>query len=313
MEALHVYFGPDRLAARPELRKIGPGDCFAALREGFADFLAAPTHLVFLALTYAFAGVVLGGVASLADALHLVFPIVAGVALVGPFFALGLYELSRRRELGLSYARSDALVVARSPALPAILALGLILIALFAAWIASAQALYVALYGPQPPTSAGAFLNDVLTTGRGRELILFGGAIGFVFAVVALCLSVISFPLLLDRDVGLVVAIEASLRLAAENPVAVALWGFLVAALLFIGAVPLFIGLSVVFPVLGHASWRFYRRAVIRDPAREHPALWPSSPLGPTPKFHATPHSVLFPWPEGSGDESGQAQKNDPA
>jgi uncharacterized membrane protein len=302
MQALHVYYGPDGLAARPELRSISPADGIAALREGFDDFLAAPTHLAFLALTYIFAGAVLGAVASLTDALELVFPIVAGVAIVGPFLALGLYELSRRRELGLGYSRSDAFVVARSPALPAILVLGLILCALFAAWIGSAEALYVWLYGHNPPVSASAFLHDVLTTGRGRELIILGVAVGFVFAVCTLCLCVISFQLLLDRDVGLVVAIGASLQLAWRNPVAVAFWGFLIAALLLLGALPLFVGLAIVFPVLGHASWHFYRRAVKRDPAQEHPALWPSQWLGRSPKFRSTPHSVLFPWPEDKED-----------
>ena len=302
MQALHVYYGPDELAARPALRKIGINDCLIALREGYEDFLAAPTHLVFLALTYAFAGLVLGAVTSFSAALQLAFPIVTGLAIVGPLLAIGLYELSRRRELGLAFSRSDALVVTRSPALPSILVLGLMLFMLFALWIGCAQALYVSLYGPNAPTSAGAFLNDVLTSERGRELFFVGGAIGFVFAVVALCLTVISIPLLLDRDVGLVVAIGASLRLAWESPVAVAFWGLIVAALLLIGALPVFIGLAIVFPVLGHASWRFYRRAVVRDPAHEHPALWPSEPLGRSAAFHAKPHAVLFPWPEERAD-----------
>ena len=293
----HLYYGPDALTAPPQVRKIGPRDCFAALAEGFDDFLAMPSHVAFLGLFYVVAGLVLGSLSSLGGALQLLFPIASGFALVGPVVAIGLYELSRRRELGLSADWRDAFVVVRSPALPAILALGLLLMAIFAAWIGSAEALYVWLYGPNPPTSTGVFLIDVLTSSRGWLLIGIGGAIGFCFAALALCLSIVSFPLLLDRDVGLVAAVGASLRTAWTNPIAVALWGLIVATLLVLGSLPLFIGLAIVMPVLGHATWHFYRRAIVREPAHEHPAQWPSeSPRRPD-SFYTSPHSVLFPWP----------------
>ena len=265
----HLYYGPDALTAPPQVRKIGPRDCFAALAEGFDDFLAMPSHVAFLGLFYVVAGLVLGSLSSLGGALQLLFPMASGFALVGPVVALGLYELSRRRELGLGANWRDAFVVVRSPALPAILALGLLLMAIFAAWIGSAEALYLWLYGPDAPTSTGVFLIDVLTSSRGWLLIGFGGAVGFCFAALALCLSIVSFPLLLDRDVGLVVAIETSLRTVRMNPTAVALWGLIVATLLVLGSLPLFIGLAVVMPVLGHATWRLYRKAIERDPAHE--------------------------------------------
>ena len=169
--------------------------------------------------------------------------------------------------------------------------------AIFAAWIGSAEALYVWLYGPNPPTSTGVFLIDVLTSSRGWLLIGIGGAIGFCFAALALCLSIVSFPLLLDRDVGLVAAVGASLRTAWTNPIAVALWGLIVATLLVLGSLPLFIGLAILMPVLGHATWHFYRRAIVRDPAHEHPAQWPRESLRRPDSFYTSPHSVLFPWP----------------
>jgi len=293
----HLYYGPDALTAPPQVRKIGPRDCFAALAEGFDDFLAMPSHVAFLGLFYVVAGLVLGSLSSLGGALQLLFPMASGFALVGPVVALGLYELSRRRELGLGANWRDAFVVVRSPALPAILALGLLLMAIFAAWIGSAEALYLWLYGPDAPTSTGVFLIDVLTSSRGWLLIGIGGAVGFCFAALALCLSIVSFPLLLDRDVGLVAAIGASLRTAWTNPIAVALWGLIVATLLVLGSLPLFIGLAIVMPVLGHATWHFYRRAIVRDPAHEHPAQWPRESLRRPDSFYTSPHSVLFPWP----------------
>ena len=268
--AFHVNFGPEALAP-VELRKIGPRDCFAALREGLDDFVATPTHVAFLGLFYALGGIALAALSSFGNTLQLVFPFAAGFALVGPFFAVGLYELSRRRERGLPTALHDAFAVFRSPALPSIVALGFYLFVIFALWIGVAEFLYVQLYGPNPPAAALPFLEDVLTSSRGWLLILLGGLIGLCFATLALCISVISFPLMLDRDVGLAPAMVASMRLARENPGAIALWGLIVAAALVIGSLPLFLGLALVMPVLGHATWRLYRRAVQRDPAHEVP------------------------------------------
>ena len=281
----HVYFGPNALAAPPPVvRRIHANDCFAALAEGFDDFLAMRTYPIFIGLFYAMAGIVLVALTSFGNALHLAFPFAAGFAIIGPFFALGLYEMSRRRELRGSAAWRDAFAVLSSPALPSILVGGLLLFAIFALWIIAAQLLYMWLYGPNPPAAALPFLQDVLTTGRGWTLIVAGGLVGFCFAALALCLSIVSFPLMLDRDVGLIPALGASLRTARMNPLPVALWGLIVAAALILGSLPLFFGLAVVMPALGHATWRFYRKAIARDPAREVPVeLPPGETLVETP------------------------------
>jgi uncharacterized membrane protein len=268
--AFHVYFGPEALTAPPAtVRRIGPEDCFAALTEGFDDFISMPTYPAFVGLFYGVAGIAIIGLSSLRNALHLAFPLAAGFAIIGPFVAIGLYEMSRRRERGLPTRWRDGLGVLGSPALPSILAFGLLLFAIFAAWIWAADLLYVWLYGPNPPAAAGPFVRDVLATDRGWTLIVVGGLVGFCFAALALCLSVVSIPLMLDRDVGLVPALDASLRLTRANPLAVAVWGFIVAIALILGSLPLFFGLAVAMPVLGHATWRLYRKAIERDPARE--------------------------------------------
>jgi uncharacterized membrane protein len=269
--AFHVNSRPDALTAPVKIRKIEVRDCFVALAQGFDDFVEMPTYPAFVGLFYAVAGIVLFYLSSFANALQLAFPLAAGFALLGPFVAVGLNEMSRRRELGRPATWRDGFAVLRSPALPSVLALGLLLLALFAVWIAAAQLIYVLIYGPNPPAAVIAFLRDVLTSGRGWLLIVVGGLVGFCFAALALCISVISFPLMLDRDVGVVRAIGASLRTARENPLTVALWGLIVAAALVLGSAPLFFGLAVVMPVLGHATWRFYRRAIERDPAHERP------------------------------------------
>ena len=162
--AFHVYFGPEAVAATPRVRRFSAGDCFSALKEGLDDFLAMPTYPVFVGLFYAVAGIALFAMTSLGNALHLAFPLAAGFALIGPFVAIGLYEMSRRRERGLAVRGRDAFTVLRSPALPSILAFGLVLLAIFAAWIFAAELIYVWLYGPNPPAAANSFLRDVLTT-----------------------------------------------------------------------------------------------------------------------------------------------------
>jgi uncharacterized membrane protein len=186
--------------------------------------------------------------------------------------------MSRRRELGLETTWRDAFAALRSPALPSVLAHGLLLFAIFVAWIGAAQLVYVHIYSADPPAAAISFLRDVVTTGRGWLLIVVGGAIGFCFAALALCLSVISFPLMLDRDVGLLPALGASLKLARENPAAVAVWGAIVAASLVVASIPVFIGLAIAMPTLGHATWRLYRRAVEREAFLEPLVdLWPTA------------------------------------
>ena len=276
--AFHVYFGPEAVAATPRVRRISARDCFSALKEGLDDFLAMPTYPVFVGLFYAVAGIALFAMTSFGNALHLAFPLAAGFALIGPFVAIGLYEMSRRRERGLAVRGRDAFTVLRSPALPSILAFGLVLLAIFAAWIFAAELIYVWLYGPNPPAAANSFLRDVLTTGRGWTLIVVGGLVGFCFAALTLAISVVSFPLMLDRNIGFVPALEASWRVTLANPLSVALWGLIVAVALILGSLPLFFGLAVVIPVLGHATWRLYRKAIERDPAHELPIEAPLHP-----------------------------------
>ncbi len=261
----HILAGAGASAVQPTVRSIGLADLRDALARGIDDFKAMPSHTLFLGLIYPIVGLVLSRFALGYDVLPLLFPLAAGFALVGPFAAIGLYELSRRREQGLDVSWRKAFDVFRSPSFGAIAALGILLLMIFLVWLASAQAIYVATFGYAPAASIPQFVDQIFTTAAGWKLILIGNGVGFLFAVLVLTISVVSFPLLLDRDVGAAVAMLTSIRAVLRNPVMIALWGLIVAALLVIGSLPLFVGLAVVVPVLGHATWHLYRKVVESD------------------------------------------------
>ena len=274
MSYSHILVGADTPGGRPAVRRIAPSDLLQALRSGIDDFTAMPSHAVFLCVVYPLIGLFLIAMTIGQAMLPLAFPIAAGFALVGPFAAIGLYELSRRREAGLDSNSLHAFDVLHSPSRGAILALGALLMGLFLLWLAAAEAIYIAFFGYHAPASIGQFATDVFTTRAGWGLIVVGTAVGFVFAAVALIMSAVSFPLLLDRDVGAAVALHTSIRVVLANPATMALWGLIVALLLVAGSLPLFLGLPVVMPILGHATWHLYRRAVEPDP-NPHPDYQP--------------------------------------
>jgi uncharacterized membrane protein len=249
----------------PAVRRIGLEDLKDAVAKGFDDFNAVPSHAVFLGIIYAVLGLILFRLAFGYDVLPLVYPMLAGSALLGPFAAVALYDLSRRRERGLDTSVWHMGEVFRSPQIGAIARLGLVLTAIFFVWLGLAQVMYVQIMGGAEPTSLREFAHQLLGTPAGRQLIVVGNAVGFLFALLVLVISVISFPMLVDRNVSVGTAVRTSVRAVIANPLTMAVWGLFVAAALLIGSLPLFFGLAVVFPVLGHATWHLYRKAVSAD------------------------------------------------
>lgn len=249
-------------AVEPVVRRIGLDDLRDALRRGVDDFLATPTQLVFLGLIYVVVGMIAARAAWGGDLLTLIFPLVAGLSLMGPVAALGVYEISRRRESGAATSAGDAFAALRSPAIGSILALGLVLAVIFVLWVLAADLIYDATLGKERPDSMGSFARDLLDTSEGWTLIIAGNLVGACFAAAVLVLTVVSFPLLLDRNVGIGVAVRTSIRAFQANPTTMLLWGLLVAALLLLGSLPFFVGLAVIMPVLGHATWHLYRKVV---------------------------------------------------
>jgi uncharacterized membrane protein len=205
-----------------EIRTIGLSDLHRALKLGWEDFKAVPSHAIILCVIYPVLGLLLARAAFGYAVIPLLFPLAAGFALLGPFAALGLYQLSSQREQGREASAWDAMDVLRSPSFGAMLGLGTLLLALFVVWVATAQAIYIAVFGYGGATGFSDFVTRVLTTPQGWWLIIVGCGVGFLFALVALCVSVVSFPLMLDRHATAGEAMVTSLRVAAKNPVTIA-------------------------------------------------------------------------------------------
>jgi uncharacterized membrane protein len=248
--------------AVPVVRKITVADLWDSLKKGVADLGALRDDVLFIGLIYPLAGLVFATLAFNYELVPLVFPLASGFAILGPVAAVGLYELSRRREQGDHVTWLDALGVFRSPALMSIVGLGAILLGLFFVWLGVAYEIYLANLGGPAPQSIAAFERSVFTTGGGWAMIAEGFGVGFLFAVAAFAISVVSFPLLLDRDVSMWRAIGTSLRAVKANPGVMLVWGAIVAGALALGSLPALVGLIFVVPVLGHASWHLYRKMI---------------------------------------------------
>ena len=250
-------------AALPLVRRIGLRDLRDALALGVDDFAANRTDVIFLCLIYPIAGLVLARLASGYGLLPLLFPLAAGFALIGPLAGVGLSEMSRRREQGETLRWQDAFGVLRAPSIGSIALLGALLVAIFVLWLIAAEAIFLATLGPQLPDTVGSFLTEVFATPAGWTLIAAGVGVGFLFALLVLVIGVVSFPLLLDHNVGIDLAVSTSVRAVARNPVVMGVWGLIVAGGLVIGSLPLLVGLAAVLPVLGHATWHLYRKLVV--------------------------------------------------
>lgn len=255
---------PERHAGQavPQVRRIGFADLRAALREGMEDMGAFRDDVLFIGLIYPIAGIVLAAVAFNYNLLMMLFPLASGFAILGPVAATGLYEMSRRRERGEHVTWLDAMKVFSNPAIGSIIGVGLILLAIFGVWLMVAYQIGVATIGADTPPTLRMFFEDVFRSEASPALIVGGIGVGFLFALAAFALSVVSIPLLLDRDVGLWVAIKTSIKAVAANPGTMALWAIIIAGSLALGSIPALVGLIVVVPILGHASWRLYRKLI---------------------------------------------------
>jgi uncharacterized membrane protein len=248
----------------PCVNRIKVSDLREVLAKGFSDAGAYRSDVFFLLIAYPILCLGMAWVAFDLNMLPLLFPLASGIAIVGPAAAVGLYEMSRRREQGLEVSWRNAFDVIHRPAIGGILMLGVLLTGIFLAWLAVAWIIFQNTMGPVLPSDPALFLQQVISTDAGHRMMAMGIGAGFLFALLAMIISVVSFPLMVDRDTGLDTAIATSFRAVAANPGPMAAWGLTVALGLVLGSIPLFVGLIIAIPVLGHSTWHLYRKLVGR-------------------------------------------------
>lgn len=259
----------DGLSEKARIRDITVDDVTAALREGADDFRAAPGFGMAIGAFYAVGGLIIlwlmnnFGVGLIGvEGLAVAFPLLAGFALIGPFAAMGLYEASRRRDAGNTVSIGDLVEVFKATMNTNILYLGFILIFVLFVWLRIAAVIYALFFGLSP-VGFDSLLGEVFTTTNGFAFLLIGNAVGAAFAFVVFSVTVVSFPYMLEKEVDPITAVALSVSAVAQNFKALAGWALFVALALAASWLPFFLGLVVVLPVLGHATWRLYKKMIV--------------------------------------------------
>jgi uncharacterized membrane protein len=245
----------------PVVRRITAGDIAEALGKGLRDFQALPLYGLAFGTLYTVGGIAIVLCMTAFGMVYLVYPLAAGFALIGPFVATGLYEVSRRRETGepISYRAIWSAITSRGE----IGWMAFVTLFFFIIWMYQVRLLLVLLLGLNASfSSISEFVTVVLTSNEGLLFLVIGNLDGAALSLILFSLTVVSFPLLLDRDVDFVTAMVTSVRAVVASPVPMIGWAAVVVVLLVVSALPYFLGLLVTVPVLGHATWHLYRRIV---------------------------------------------------
>jgi len=253
------------------VRTISDEDLKWSLKKGWEDFGDLRGDLFFAGLIYTLLGLAAVVMTTSRPLMPYFFPVVAGVALMGPIAAVGFYELARRRETGQEVHWWNFLDVRKRPSRDDMGIVAGLLLLIFFAWLLAAGILYGLIFGWTAPTSIGGFLAMIFTTARGWALIVSGMIVGAALGWLVLSLSVASLPMLVDCDVSAADAVSASWRASHANKGEMVRWGLVVGALLVLGSIPLFVGLAFVLPWLGYSTWHLYTRLIDRDaiPSRQ--------------------------------------------
>lgn len=243
----------------PAIGQVKPADLWQFLQAGWNDFLRAPLYGIAFSGVYVLGGMILYAIFAASGQSWWFIPIAVGFPLLAPFAATGLYEVSRRldRAEALSWSAVAGCVFAqRDRQIPS---MAMVIMLAFMFWVFVAHTVFALFFGLQPITSSTL---GMLMSGPGLMMLLVGGVIGGAMAVALFALTVVSLPLLLDREVDFITAMITSVGVVTANPMTMAIWAALIAALLFVAMLPLFLGLFIVLPVLGHASWHLYRHVL---------------------------------------------------
>ena len=252
--------------ARPVrvMRDLALRDLAQALVAGWRDFQQLPQFGLFFGGVYVLTGLAIGWAALAGGEIAWLIPAIAGFPLVAPFVAVGLYEASRRREAAEPLTWRGVLGALKGHGDDQILSMGVIVFVAFSFWMIVAHAIF-AIFMAESGIGAGS-ADEILAlflTPAGLAMLAVGSIVGGVMALAFYAMTVISLPMLVDRKVDFLTAIIASFKVVRGNPVVMLVWAAVIAALLFAAMIPAFAGLLVALPVLGHATWHLYRRAVL--------------------------------------------------
>lgn len=248
-------------APLPAVKSISQDDIRAALRAGLADFQRAPIYGLFFGAVFSLVGIAIAWALLRGEAGYWIFPIAAGFPLIGPFAAVGLYEVSRRLEAGEELAWGPILTAGFRQGNSQLPFFAVFTIIAFLAWIVLARVIFAISFGTAPMTNVMSSF-EIFFTARGLVMLVVGTVVGAALAALLFSVSVVGVPLLLDKDIDVVTAMITSFKATVENRDAMIYWGLLVAGAIAVAMLPLFLGVILVFPALGHASWHLYRKTI---------------------------------------------------
>ena len=253
---------PEGYRPPPKVRDVSFSEIVNAAGRGMTDFRTARLKSIFFGLVYALGGIAVVLSATWLDMPWISYPLATGFLLLGPFAAVGLYEISRRLETGEPLAFGEILSVMYAQRSREIGWMSFVVLFFFICWMYQVRLLLALFLGFEPIDTFTGFLQTVFTTGPGLMFLLVGHVVGAILSAVLFSLSVISFPILLDRDVDFITAMIASVQTVVKNPLAMLGWAAIVVILLIVGSLPMFLGMIVILPVLGHTTWHLYRLAI---------------------------------------------------
>lgn len=251
-----------KAAAWPEVSALKPDDILDALNDGIRDFSAAPKYGLFFGFVYALAGWFLFALVFYFEAPYLAYPLATGFALIAPFAATGLYDVSRRLERGEPLSWGAVLGSIRAVSGKELAWMAVVTVFTMIIWLDIAAFLFFAFLGFGGGDAGGSLINEILNTTRGWVFLIAGNIIGAVLAGIVFSYSAISFPMLYDRNVDFVTAMVTSVKTVVKNPWPMFIWAVIIGINLGLSLVSMLLGLIIALPILGHTTWHIYRRAV---------------------------------------------------
>ncbi len=257
-----IAYEPPRL---PAVREVTFADLRAALAAGWSDFIGAPAFGLFFGGIYTLGGLLILAFLTVLKAPWMIIPVAVGFPLLGPFVAVGLYEVSRRRLAGEPLKWKPILSVVIQQRNRQLGWTAFIVLFIFWIWIYQVRLLIALFLQSQNFSSIDGFITVLTTTQSGLTFLAVGTCVGAVLAFVLYATTVITMPLLLDRDIDFISAMIVSFKTIQRSPRTMIAWGAFIAVLTLIALAPAFLGLLIVLPVLGHATWHLYVRAVDRS------------------------------------------------